>query len=334
MREATTAGDQPAAARIRVALGLVAATAGRHDEAVQLLEDALASPCPPRPATHPEAFSTLGQSYAVLGRVDQAVELFERCLEETREQDEVVALRFRLYLSCALGDIGEFGRAEEVVSEALDHGERFADPITYVHLNWSVARLAALQGNHAVALEHVRRAIALLEATEDTLQLGRAHLLCGFIMNMQRDGARAESHLAEAKRLLEQRGDAQDLVSLKTEQAKAAAQLGRADEAIGLAQEVLDRLGKDDPAEQGGAWSALAQGYAAKGEIDSAEESFRRALGLLGKHTRWREAEQAALRWAELLEGHDRPREAAELRARANEFGSRATSTVTAPAGR
>jgi tetratricopeptide (TPR) repeat protein len=317
-----------------MALGLIAANQGRHQAAVELLEDSLRSPNAPLPESRPDVFVTLGQSYAALGRLQLAVELFARCLADVEESPDSTPaqIRFSIYLSCALADMGEVERAQEVVTDALARSEGFADPIAHVHLNWSVARLASLRGQPGIALEYARRAIALLEASEDTLQLGRAHLLAAGIMNMQGEASRATPHLELAERLLGRRADAGDLASLRAEQAKTFAYVGDADAAIAHAQEALDLLGDDDPAEQGGVWTALARGLELKGETASAEEAFRRGMELLSGQGRWREAEQAARSWSRVLADAGRKDDAAELDERAEEFAARAGAAAEANA--
>ena len=58
----------------------------------------------------PDVYATLGQSYAALGAADRAARLFERCLEEVKEQapgDLTVRVRYATLLSYALSDAGE-----------------------------------------------------------------------------------------------------------------------------------------------------------------------------------------------------------------------------------
>jgi tetratricopeptide (TPR) repeat protein len=328
--EATLAGDHPAAARARIALGLIAATKGNHADAVTQLEQSLLGPAPPLPATRPDVFATLGRCYAVLGRPEQAVELFERCLAETSEPENLASqVRFSIYLSYALADMGALARAQEIVSGALEKAEELTDPISLVHLNWSVARLASMQGQPSVALEYVRRAIALLEASEDTLQLGRAHLLYGYILNMEGQGSEARRHLDTAEQLLGSRRDTHDLASLRTEQARAAALQGRADEAVARAQEALELLHDEDPAERGAALGALAAAEALRGELRTAEHRFAEAVQLLEEHGRWREAAQTARGWADALAREGRTREADDVRRRAATSERRAAPAAT-----
>ena len=323
--EATLAGDHAAATRARVALGLIAATEGNHADAAEQLEQSLAAPVAPLPATRPDVFATLGRCYAVLGRPAEAVALFERCLAETTDAPNLSArVRFSIYLSYALADMGELARAQEVVGAALEQAQGLTDPIALVHLNWSVARLASMQGQPSVALEYVRRAVALLEASEDTLQLGRAHLLYGYILNMEGRGSAAHRHLETAERLLGSRRDTHDLASLRTEQARAAVLQGQPDEAAQRAQEALALLGDEDPGEQGAALAALAAAESLRERLDEALPHFAQAVQLLEEHGRWREAGHAARGWADALARAGRAAEAEVARSRAAACDERA----------
>jgi tetratricopeptide (TPR) repeat protein len=328
--ESVAAGDLATASRARIGLGLAAAGRGQHEEAVRALEEAVESGFV-TPSARPDVYTALGRAYASLGTPSRAVELFERCLRELEEEGgkETVAARtrFATYLSYALTDLGDLARAEAVVTEAVEAAEDIADPYTQVRLYWSLARLASLQGRPATALDQARRAIALLEATEDTVHLARAHLLCAAILNLNRSAEKATRHLAVAERLFGVRPDQGDLASLRCEQARAAAQLGHADEAVSRAREVLELLGDDDPAEQGNAWWALAEGLALRDDVAGADEGFRRAADLLGEQGRWREASQACRAWGRMLRQAGREGEALDVLERAADLAARRESS-------
>jgi len=330
LEESIAAGDLGAATRARIGLGLAAARSGQHEQVVRTLEEALEAGFI-RPTARPDVYTTLGRSYALLGTPSRAVELFERCLREMEEEGgkETVAARtrFATYLSYALTDLGDLARAEAVVTEAVEAADEIADPYTQVRLYWSLARLASLQGRPATALDHARRAIALLEATEDTEHLARAHLLCGAILNLNGSPKKATGHLATAERLFGMRPDRSDLASLRCEQARAAAQLGQADEAVSRAQEVLELLGDQDPAEQGNAWWALAEGLALRDDAAGADDAFRRAVDLLAEQGRWREAAQACRAWGRMLRQTSRESEALDVLERAADLAARREST-------
>jgi tetratricopeptide (TPR) repeat protein len=230
-------------------------------------------------------------------------------------------VRFATYLSYALTDAGDLGRAETVMTDALDRTGDAADPYTRVRLYWSLARVSELEGASAAALDYVRRAIALLETTEDNLHLARAHVLCAWIMGLQ--GKDAESHLLAAEQLFGPRADPGDLALLRIEQARRAVLVEDPDTAVTRAKEALDLLGAEQGAEQGSAWWAYADGLALRGEADAANDGYRRAVDLMAKNRSWREAAQACRAWGKMLRSAGRESEALDVLERATDLAVR-----------
>jgi tetratricopeptide (TPR) repeat protein len=322
LEEATSAGDMVAAARTRVALGLAASRRGENSAAIDHLEQATKSGLL-TPATDVNAFATLGRCYAALGSPDRAVELFEHCLAEVQEHapDQTAALvRYATYLSNALTDMGDFERAEAAVQGVIEESEGLSDPHIRVHLYWSLGRVVAHQGNAAAALDYLRRAVAMLEATEDTVQLARAHLMCAWIFISSNRAEDAGSHLEIAEKLLGPNPEPIDLAYLRTEQAKRAVKVGDGKEGIARATEALEVLRDTDPHERGTASLALAEAHALAGNTQAAEDAFRRATGLLEQHGRPSEAAEALRGWARLLRGENREAEANDILERAAEL--------------
>jgi transcriptional regulator with XRE-family HTH domain len=205
LAESTAAGDVASALRARIALGLAAAQRGSHLEAVERLEAAVADEAAPPPQHRPDIYTTLGQSYAALGAPDRAVRLFENCLERVTEavpEDSAAQIRYATFLSYALADNGDYGRAGDVVRDALARADDGVDPYTRVRLYWSLARLRAMEGHSSEALEYIRSAIALLKATDDTLTLARAYLLAAGVELRDRSAPEARRHLELAESLL------------------------------------------------------------------------------------------------------------------------------------
>ncbi len=248
------------ALRARVAIGLAEARGGNNAVAVERLETALDSGLLD-PSRRPDVYATLGQSYAALGQPQRAVDLFEDCLARVAEEnpeDITTQVRFSTYLSYALSDMGELGRAEGVLEAALAQADQVADAYTRVRLYWSLARLNEIRNQPAAALDYIRRAIALLEVTEDTLHLARAHLLCGTIMISQGKAQEAGAQFTAAERMFGPKPDPLDLANLRSDQAKRAVLLQQPKEAERLAREALEFLGDDHPAERGVALAILA----------------------------------------------------------------------------
>jgi transcriptional regulator with XRE-family HTH domain len=314
--EAVAAGDPKAELRARVALGLAAASGGRNAEAIQRLEPAATSLSP---ANRPDVYEALGRCYAALGETRRSVDLFRTCLETVREdapEDTASHIRFATYLSYALTDSGDLEEAQSVLADALARAGEVVDAYTRVRLYWSLARLSGLQNEPAAALDYVRRAIALLEVTEDTLHLARAHLLCGTILMSQGKAEEAGPQFEMAERLFGPRPEPLDLASLRTDQAKRAAMLGHGTEAESFAREAVAGRGGHHPAEQGLARAALAEGLALQ-DKDSADETFRRAADLLQQHGHDVDLTDTCRAWARYLRRNGRDSEALDVLDRA-----------------
>ena len=333
--EAIAAGDIRAAAQVRLVLGEVELAAGRALEAIELLEPATLDE-ELSPATRPDLYYQLGRAYVELGRIDRSIALFEACLAEIREvePENIAALvRYATALSYSLADAGQLERAQEVLSEIVDErGDVLAEPGAQMRLYWSLARVAGMRGEHANSLGYARRALALIEATEDTVELGRAHLLCGYILVAQQDAQSARRHLDRADTLLGSSPTATDLAYLRTEQAKVALLENDGAEAVRRAREALKVLGDRDPPEQGAAWLALARGLDLQGNTEEALDAFRRSAEMLEGAEKLSDAAEACRIWGRALRAAGRENEAMDVLERAAELAVAAGRTGTTAA--
>jgi tetratricopeptide (TPR) repeat protein len=322
--EALAAGDAVAAARANVALGLAAQEAGRNADSIERLESGLEL-SPVSPSARPDVYLTLGRAHVATGRSDRAVELFERCLDEISKdapEDLTAHVRFTTYLSYALTDLGDLDRAQTVLDNVLDEAESLTDAYSRVRLYWSLARLADLQGRPAVALDYVRRAIALLDVTDDTLHLARAHLLCGSILMSQDRPDEAGRHFDLAEQLFGPYPQPEDVANLHTDQSRRAAMLGDGKEAVRHASAALDAIGDEFQREKGTALWALAEGLALTGETDGAHDTFRSATSLLEKHGHRRDYVEVYRAWGKFLRRVGREDDALEVLERAADLAS------------
>jgi tetratricopeptide (TPR) repeat protein len=333
LSEATSAGDVASAIRARVALGLAAAQRGSHLEAVERLESAVAEEAAPAPQHRPDVYTTLGQAYAALGAPDRAVRLFENCLErvtETVPEDTAAQIRYATFLSYALADSGDYQRAGDVVREALARADEGVDPYTRVRLYWSLARLRAIEGRSAEALEYIRSAIALLKATDDTVTLARAYLLAAGVELRNKSADEAGRHLELAEQLLGSSPEKVDLGMLRIGQSRLAALEGNGAAAVERARDALALLGDFHGDTQGAAVHALARALALLGDDTGAVDSYRRAVDLLTAHGRRSDAGEAALEWANFLRERGRDDEAEPILRRAYDLGVTAETASTA----
>jgi transcriptional regulator with XRE-family HTH domain len=325
VEEARRAGDHPSASRALVALGFAAARRGNHLVAVERLEAALAEQRV-LPHLRPDLYDTLGQSYAALGAAaDRAVPLFEECLEDVQAvapENTTAQIRFSTLLSYALADAGEHERAAAVVRNALQLAESGGASLhDRIRLYWALARAANTDGRHLEALTHIRRAIALLEATDDTLQLGRGYLLAAGIEAREHQVEPTRAHLERAEELLGTNGEPRDVAMLRIGQSWLASLERDAATAVARAREALEVLGDSLGSEQGTAVWMLARGLALDGDETGALDAFRRAVDLLVVHGRRSDAAHAAQEWGTFLRDRGRRDDAEPILQRAAELG-------------
>jgi transcriptional regulator with XRE-family HTH domain len=325
LAEAVAVGDANAALRARIALAQLARERGELGRMVTLLEEVVEGG-PFDPVDRIDLYAGLGYAYAGSGRPELAVALYERCLRAVRELGgaQTLEVRYATLLGYALGDAGDLTRAGEVVRGALEQADDAADPIAHVRLYWSLARLAQAEHRSDVALQNARRAIALLDATEDTLNLARLHLLAASIMITQEEAEGAAGQLDAGERLLGSTPSFTDTAILGVKRAQVAGLRGDGEAAVRLARDALTRLAGELPAERGAALSALADGLALQGRHDEADAAYSQAVELFEQLREWREATRAARAWARMLRAAGRERAAMDVLDRAAEIGLRA----------
>jgi transcriptional regulator with XRE-family HTH domain len=322
--------DEPALeARASAGLGLLASMRGDNAETIRQLEAATSSGYFP-PETRPDLYRALGVAYSAVGASNRALALFRDCLEELGERaphDATLRVRFGVYLASAYSAVGDVAQARRTLTEASEHADEAASSEVRINLYWALARDAWMQADSEGALAHMRRAIGLLESSEDSYNLALAHLLSAQMMSLDGRGEEADRHLEHAERLLVLRGDSSDLGLLRAEQAKRAAVTGRPDDALVLAEEAR-RLVGEDARYLGAALHALGAAHRSAGAPAEAEECYAQALEVLGARRQWREAAQTAREWAFLVREQGRADEAFELMDRATVLSVRHVGDV------
>jgi tetratricopeptide (TPR) repeat protein len=305
-------------ARARAALGIFAERRGDNAQAVAQLERALASPHV-TPARRADVYETLARAYLSLGTSAKAVVLLEECLEHVGAHapgDSTLQIRYRTFLGETYSALGRLDRARESLAEAVGRAEDVSVSSGRVVLYWSLARVAWMQSDSDAALNYIGRAIGLLEASDDTLQLARAYVLSAQICNLDGRGDEAAHHLSRAERLLQLDGDRDDVGILRAEQSKHRAKAGDAVQALAFAHEAVDAL-KDNARFAATGWHALALAEASAGDLEAAQRAFRRAVDRLSERRQWREAALATRDWAAALREAGRETEAYDLLERA-----------------
>lgn len=303
--EALASGDAASVERVQVALGLDAAGRGDHAEAICQLEAAVETGSV-TPVLRPDVYAALGESYALAGEPGRAVELFELALSEIARlapDDAPARVRFSTYLSYALTDVGELERAGDVVKDALRFVEQAPDPYMRVRLFWALARISHEQSKPLLALEYFRRAIALLETTEDTFHLARAHLSCAFAMLASGHDLSETQHQVElAEGLLGPNPEPRDIAVVHLLKAMYAVRICDYGTAESHARD-SQRLTLNLPNQYGLATWALADSLAGQGDAQ-ADETYQEATRLLQEHGTPREQIELESAYRTYLESH------------------------------
>ena len=300
-------------ARARAALGIDAAARGDFDAAIQHLEAATAAGI--RPRERPDVYEALARCYLATGTNTRGVALLERCIAATAA-DPILQIRYRSHLGVALDASGDTERARAFVQEAAALADDEASPRLRISHYRTRAEAAWAERMPEPALAHARQALALLDALDDTGQLARSHLTAGRLCNLDQDWEHALRHLDRAERLLEQTADPEQLGLVRAEQAKALARLELPEEALARAAEAATVLTEADRT-AAAAEHALAVAQAAAGDINSADQSFRRATETYEERQQWRQAAAVAHDWASALRQARRLEAAVEVFSRA-----------------
>jgi tetratricopeptide (TPR) repeat protein len=296
------AGD-PVRATALAGLGQVAYARGNAQDAVELLEQAL-SLRHGRALVDPGAVDTLGRAYMQVGDLTPSVELFERAVAEAVEAEAVLEeLRFSVVLANVLIDRGDYARAETVLARVMRIADESGDPIALARLYWSQSRLHSRRDEPRLAGRYARRALEILERTENDAFVARAYHL---LATAEVEGGNG----AEALRLLEYARDlhgvelgSADEARFESLEGRALLLAGRPADAARAATRALGSLEALGPGDRGLTLVALADVFRAAGEDARARHLLEEALELLLDH-RPRRALEAARKLADILEAH------------------------------
>ena len=164
--EARGLGDPLITARAVAALGVALSATASYAEAIPLLEESIASSTI-TPALRPDVYLALARAQSAAGNPEQSIAVLEESLDFVREhasEHTGAYMRYAVHLSYALTDAARFDEARAVLEKAMEEHGDDVDRRAQVSNYWTLARIAAMSGETPAALDHMRRAIALLEA--------------------------------------------------------------------------------------------------------------------------------------------------------------------------
>lgn len=293
-------GD-PARPAALAGLGQIAFRAERWSEVIDLLEEALQGRGGDT-LVDPGAVDSLARAYAMSGALESSIALLRRAAADADAVGaKVEQLRFAVLLANALIDASEFGEAETALAAAIGIAETGGDPVAAARVLWSQSRLHSMRHEPQLAGRYARRALEILERTENDAYVGMAYHLLAY--------AEIESGNAESALELLQRGrdsfgrdlGQRDDARFSLEESRALFALGRHAEAARTAARTLELLDAVNPGDRGHAYMTLGDVFAAAGDIARAKALYEQALELLSEHGR-RHVLDAGRRLADLLE--------------------------------
>jgi tetratricopeptide (TPR) repeat protein len=278
-------GD-PARPAAFAGLGQIAFRSERWEEAIELLEQAFELRGR-KALADAGAVDTLGRAHAMTGGRESAIALFERAAQEAHEAEAPVEeLRFTVLLANALIDSGEFSKAEAALADVIKFADAAGDPVATARVYWSQSRLHSMRQEPQLAGRYARRALEILERTENDTYVGMAYHLLAH--------AEIEAGNAEEALVLLERGralfgpelSARDDARFSLEETRALVSLGQHAEAARKAAHTLELLDAVIPGDRGRAYVTLADVFLATGDRERPKMLLEQALELLSEYVK------------------------------------------------
>lgn len=294
------AGD-PARAAALAGLGQIAFREERLDEAVARLEEAI-EVRRGELLLDPGTTETLGRAYAVLGELERAIALFRRALSQAEQAGAPAEeLRFAVLLANCHIDNGTFGEAEQTLAGLINLAGADRDPLVEARVLWSQSRLHVLQGESQLAARYARRALAILERTENDAYVAMAYHLLAFAEIEAGNGDEALELLERGRTLFGDRMSTHDHAKFALEEARAHSLLGHNAAAARAASRALELIDAIEPADRGRAYASLGDVFLAGGDRERARMTYGMAVDLLLEYGKPYLLD-AAVRLSDLLE--------------------------------
>ncbi|MFL5962974.1 MAG: helix-turn-helix domain-containing protein [Gaiellaceae bacterium] len=278
-------GD-PARPAALAGLGQIAFRSERFAEAIDLLEQSFE--LRDRKALADAGLvDTLGRAQAMTGARESAIALFKSAVHEAQEaQTPVELLRFTVLLANAQIDAAEFGKAEAALANVIRFAEEAGDPVAIARVFWSQSRLHSARQEPYLAGRYARRALEILERTENDAYVGMAYHLLAYAEIASGNSEEALVLLDRGRALFGSELTERDDARFSLEEARALMSLGRHADAARKAARTLELLDAVSPGDRGHAYVALADVFLAAGDRERPKMLLGQALELLSEHVR------------------------------------------------
>ena len=276
-------GD-PARPAALAGLGQIAFRSERWAEAIELLEQSFE--LRGRKALADAGLvDTLGRAHAMTGARESAIAVFEQAMLEAQEVGAPVEqLRFTVLLANAQIDAGEFSKAERALADVIRFADDAGDPVATARVFWSQSRLHSMRHEPRLAGQYARRALEILERTENDAYVGMAYHLLAYAEIEAGNAEEALVLLDRGRTLFGRELTDRDDARFSLEEARALMALGRNSEAALKAARALEVLDAVSPGDRGLAYVTLADVFLAAGDRERPKMLLGQALELLSEH--------------------------------------------------
>lgn len=276
-------------AELRRSAGYVHAGAleaiGDLQAAILALED-LAETSPPD-LDWIDGLTALSRCYRESGELGRAIEVGTQAIRHIEELklgglDE--AIRLSLTVAAAYYEQGDVDYAARLCQRAIDRAEAIASPVAKAMAYWNSSAIESMRGNASTALPMTRRALAVIEATDDARNIARLRTQLGILLllldpSQPREALEVLAHAA-AELAVTGAGPA-DLADNRLAQARARFLLGDTDGARRQATETGTAVRSTMPLLAADAFALLGQIAVHEAALDTARSHFQEAVLLL-----------------------------------------------------
>jgi len=283
--EADRYGLRRLRAKGQAQLGDVLALSERTQEALGVLEEAIASgDLLERDAGL--AISRLARTYRTVGDLALAANLVETFLNKGERQplEPGVVAELQSVLVSIYYERGDIRLSEQAAQRAIAAAGQGAPPEIRANACWDASRLMAESKRWDEALEFATRARVLMEGLDDQRSVARLHNAYAFIC-LEQDPPRADEagkHLDLAESMLEEIGGALDMSYVLSEKARLSLLVGKPQDAIEQAGRSM-LLGGDSEYERPKLLFLMGRAHADLGEVGEARGALSEAATLFDK---------------------------------------------------
>jgi tetratricopeptide (TPR) repeat protein len=278
-------GD-PARAAALAGVGQIAFRAERWSEAIDRFEQSFELRGR-RALADPSLVDSLARARAAVGDRMAAIALLEQAADDARAAEaRVEELRFTVLLANALIDAGDFTRAEELLAEVIRFAEAVGDPVAAARVFWTQSRLHSMRHEPRLAGRYARRALQILERTENDAYVAMAYHLLAHAEIESGNGDEALRLLDRGRALFGRELGRVDDARFSLAEARALMGLGRQAEAARKAARTVELLDALSPGDRGHAYVTLADVFMAAGDRERSKALLEQALDLMSEHLR------------------------------------------------